>query len=718
MDSELPLGAEVVLVGGGHAHALLLKRWGMNPVPGVRLTVVNPAPSAPYTGMLPGYIAGHYGRDDLEIDLVRLARFAGARLVLGIVHQIDRAAKTIHIEGRPPLPYDIASIDIGISSNMPEIKGFSDHGVAAKPLGPYALRWLDFLAAPGPVGVIGGGVAGVELALAMAHRLVREGHRPEITVVEAATALTGLSEIAAGKLRQALQAAGIKLIENAEVAEVTPDGILLRGGAHVPSAFTVGAAGARPFEWLKDTGLTLQDGYISVGPDLRSLNDPSIYAAGDCAHLSHAPRPKAGVFAVRAAPVLTHNIRADLTGQQRRSLQPQARYLKLISLGRKAALADRGVVAPSGNWVWAWKDWIDQRFMKSLSALEPMAPTPAPKGAALVALGEADDLPLCGGCGAKVASGTLDTVLAKQGQTARSDVVLASGDDAAILRLGTAEQVISTDHLRSFWPDPYLSAKIALCHALGDVWAMGAEPQAILAQITLPRLSAKLQDAWLTDIMAGASDVADVAGAAIVGGHTSVGAELTLGFTVTGILRGDAKAQSRAKPGDALILTRPIGNGVILAGEMRLLARGTEVVTALKRMATPSQDAAMALCRANAITDVTGFGLAGHLDRMMRASGVGAEIRLEDVPLTVGALRLARNGVQSSLYAANRAALPGLASETGPRADLLFDPQTAGGYLASVPGSIADEVLEELKVHAPDARIIGRVTATAGLRLV
>ena len=187
MDSELPLGAEVVLVGGGHAHALLLTRWGMNPVPGVRLTVVNPAPSAPYTGMLPGYIAGHYGRDDLEIDLVRLARFAGARLVLGIVHQIDRAAKTIHIEGRPPLPYDIASIDIGISSNMPEIKGFSEHGVAAKPLGPYALRWLDFLAAPGPVGVIGGGVAGVELALAMAHRLVREGHRPEITVVEAAT---------------------------------------------------------------------------------------------------------------------------------------------------------------------------------------------------------------------------------------------------------------------------------------------------------------------------------------------------------------------------------------------------------------------------------------------------------------------------------------------------------------------------------------------------
>ena len=170
MLNTVPYTRDLVLVGGGHAHALVLRKWGMDPLPGARLTVINPGPTAPYTGMLPGHIAGHYSRDTLEIDLVRLARFAGARLILSHATGIDRKAGVVHVEGRGPVAYDVASIDIGITARM-DIIGFAEHAVGAKPLDVYAQTWRVFLETvqsgtkPAKIVVIGGGVAGCEFAL-------------------------------------------------------------------------------------------------------------------------------------------------------------------------------------------------------------------------------------------------------------------------------------------------------------------------------------------------------------------------------------------------------------------------------------------------------------------------------------------------------------------------------------------------------------------------
>ena len=160
MLTPVPLTRDLVLVGGGHAHALVLRRWGMNPLPGARLTVINPGPTAPYTGMLPGHIAGHYGRDTLEIDLVQLCRFAGARLILSHAVGLDRTARTVDVAGRGPVSYDVASIDIGITAQM-DLSGFHEHAVGAKPLDRYAAQWRGFLEAvnagekPANVAVIG-----------------------------------------------------------------------------------------------------------------------------------------------------------------------------------------------------------------------------------------------------------------------------------------------------------------------------------------------------------------------------------------------------------------------------------------------------------------------------------------------------------------------------------------------------------------------------------
>ena len=156
--APLPLTRDLVLIGGGHTHALVLRMWGMKPLAGARLTLVNPGPSAPYSGMLPGYVAGHYEREDLDIDLVRLARFAGARIVLAPAEGIDRTRREVLVPGRPPIAYDVCSIDIGITSDMPDLPGFAEHAVPAKPLGGFAQAWSAYRDGTGTaeVTVIGG----------------------------------------------------------------------------------------------------------------------------------------------------------------------------------------------------------------------------------------------------------------------------------------------------------------------------------------------------------------------------------------------------------------------------------------------------------------------------------------------------------------------------------------------------------------------------------
>ncbi|MEK6216568.1 MAG: selenide, water dikinase SelD, partial [Boseongicola sp.] len=308
----------------------------------------------------------------------------------------------------------------------------------------------------------------------------------------------------------------------------------LTGGAGNVGTFTTGGVVPAGNVFLAiggTTGNSVFD-YVTVDATLRSVNDPSLYAVGDCAHLSHAPRPKAGVFAVRAAPILTTNLRADLTGSARKHFQPQSQYLKLVSLGRRSAVADKFSRAVAGDWAWIWKDRIDRRFMDRLNNPPQMPGPTAPKGAAKGVSDALGDKPMCGGCGAKVGASILDEALSALETPQSPNIITATGDDAAVINFGKQQQVLSTDHLRAFWDDPYVMTRIAALHAMGDVWAMGATPHAMLAQITLPRMSERLQADHLREILTAVTEISRETGAALVGGHTTQGAELTLGFTV------------------------------------------------------------------------------------------------------------------------------------------------------------------------------------------
>lgn len=702
MRSRLQLSRDLVLVGGGHAHALVLKRLGMNPLPGARLTVINPGPTAPYTGMLPGYVAGHYTRDQLDIDLVRLCRFAGARLILDYATRVDQGH--IALAGRPPVAFDIASLDIGIHGALPSIAGLADHGVPAKPLGVFADRWEAFLAevaggeAP-TICVIGGGIAGVELALAMAHRL---GAAADVTIVEGGD--DPLRSVG-GRARRALIARmdteGVQVLTGARVAAVEPAGVTLEDGQTIPARLTVAAAGAVPYDWLADSGLPVTDGYVRVGETLQVEGRPDLFAVGDCAHLTHDPREKAGVFAVRQAPILTENLRAALKGLPApKTYSPQTDYLKLISTGSKTAAMDRNGLSLHGALLWRWKDHIDRKFMDSLTDL-PVMRDDTPDEAATDAIA---DRALCGGCGAKAGRQTLRAALADLPAPARGDVLLGAGDDAGLLAHGGGVQAITTDTLRGFTDDPYLLAHVAAVHALGDVWAMGARPQAAVLTVTLPRMTAPLEARTLAEITRAVSDILTDAGAALVGGHTGLGAELSVGLTVTGLADRAVRATG-AKAGDVLVLTKPLGTGTILAGEMAGLARGADVAACWTSMTRSLAGASAILApAATAMTDVTGFGLAAHAEGFGEA-GIRPVWDLDALPFLPGALDLARAGVRSSLYAHNG----GPAAPTGPREALLYDPQTAGGLLAAVPPGDIEAILARMKEAEEPAWVIGKL---------
>lgn len=712
----LPLIKNVVLIGGGHAHALVLRKWAMKPVAGVRLTVINPTATAPYTGMLPGFVAGHYQRDELDIDLVRLARFANARLVLGAATEIDRQAKTIAVAGRPPIPYDVCSINVGITSAMPFVPGFEEHGLAAKPLGQFARTWESFAgthdSGTPSVIVIGGGVGGCELALAMHHRLSSSGATPQITVVEADQIVRDLGERSRAELRAHLNRSAIGVREDKRVTSVTHNSVLLDDGSELDADLVIGAAGARPYPWLAELGLQMHDGFIEVDSTLRSVTDPNIFVTGDCAHMGFAPRPKAGVFAVRQAPVLFANISAVLTNSKLQKFAPQDDYLKLISLGSKTAAADKFKRFVQGKGLWRLKDTIDRRFMDKLGDLPEMDPPKLPANAA-AGLQESLDSepPLCGGCGAKVGADILSGPLSALPDSTRTDVVRLPGDDAALLDFGATRQVITTDSVRSFTPDPFRMSKIAALHAMGDIWAMGASPQAVLVTVTLPQLARPLQSEWLAEIMAGAAEVLLPTGAEIVGGHTSMGAELSLGFSITGLLDAPAITLAGATVGQRLIVSRPVGSGLLFAGEMQRQARGPDVASLLATLELPQGPAAaiLAAAGATAMTDVTGFGLAGHLFGMLRESAVAAELQLDEIPIFDGALDLAVDGLRSHLHAANQRGVPIITNSDDPRLPLIFDPQTAGGMLAAVPEVAADQAVADLVDAGFESAVIGTI---------
>ncbi len=729
-----PVVKDVLLVGAGHAHVAVLRRFGMRPLPGVRLTLLTREVDTPYSGMLPGVVAGHYGFDDAHIDTGRLARFAGARLYQDEAAGIDLAARRVLCRNRPPVAFDLVSLDIGSRPNTGSVPGATAHAIPVKPIDGFLARFEGVrervrTGQSRHILLVGGGAGGVELLLSVEHRLRQEAADTRFTLV------TGSSDILPrfppafrARFRAVLARRGITVQAGVRVAAVEPGAVLLASGARLAADEVLWTTEAAPAAWLAATGLPLDaEGFLSVDATLRATE--GVFAAGDMIAFRPGGLPRSGVYAVRAGPVLADNIRATLTGGRLRRYRPQASALAIVSTGGDHAILTRNGVVLEGRWAWRLKDRIDRRFMARFSELPAMPEPdagPASPLADKAALRDISAIAMrCGGCGAKVGATVLSRALGRIEPAARADVVvgLDAPDDAAVVDSGGPKLSVHTvDYFRAIIDDPYRFGMIAANHALGDIYAMGAEPQTALAIATVPYgLEAKVE-ADLSDMMQGANEVLCDAGCALVGGHTSEGAELSLGFAVNGLAdRGAFLRKGGLQPGDALVLTKPIGTGTLLAADMRGQAKARWILAAVAHMTVSNRAAAAVLARhgVHAATDVTGFGLLGHLVEMTKASGVDVRLDLASIPVLEGARETVAAGVFSSLQPANvrlRRAIRGLdAAQRLPLYPLLFDPQTAGGLLAGVPAAEAAECVRALHAEGyAQAAIIGAVLAPTG----
>lgn len=353
-----------MLLGGGHAHALVLRQFRNFISRNLDVILVSPGPAHTYSGMLPGVVAGHYAPGEAQIDLARLAREAGAELIQSRVLRLDAGTKQALLENGDAVGYDVASLNLGSLPDYFGVPGAGEHAIAVKPFDIFFARWRD-LVEKGPraprIAIAGAGAGGVELAMAMKFALDRRNSGGSVVLYSGENVF---SPPLARRIRRALDRLAIALRANTPVTGVEPGPAVLSPAGRERFDAVFWTAGAAPLPMLRESGLrTDARGYVLVDPSLRSVSHPDVFAAGDTATLEGAAVPKSGVFAVRQARVLAENLKRIVRGAPMLDYVHRSANLALISCGGKYAIASRGGWSAEGRWAWWWKDWLDRRWI-------------------------------------------------------------------------------------------------------------------------------------------------------------------------------------------------------------------------------------------------------------------------------------------------------------------------------------------------------------------
>ncbi|HUG93104.1 MAG TPA: selenide, water dikinase SelD, partial [Planctomycetaceae bacterium] len=773
--------------GAGHTNMHIARMWRMDPLPGVRLTLVSPWSRATYSGMLPGTLAGLYRPDDMEIDLWRFAASCDVRLIVAEAAGLDAARRRVLFEDRPPLRFDVASIGIGSVPAGGEIRRHPQV-LSIKPMATFLTRLDEQIArvlhrsrtrpqgsggssavtprdgsgarldeddggrlthavsaavleAEPPQGspadahptlrvaVVGGGAAGTEIAFCLDRLLHARSIASQIQLVESGPQiLAGYADKTRRLALREFNRRGIDVTTGQTAAEFDHGRVGFESGESLAADLVIWAAGAAPPPELDGFDLPrAEDGFLAVRPTLQSTGHDRVFVVGDTATFVDRRVPKAGVYAVREGPVLWENLRRVFRDEPLEEYDPQKGFLSLLSTGDGRAIAQYRGFAFHNRLMWRWKDYIDRKFMRMYQDYRPMMAADAtrrPRHSGGEGPSAAPAM-RCKGCGGKVGANVLSAALGRL-EIPPSPYALQGldrPDDAAVLNPAAgAAEVLSVDFFQAFLDDPYLVGRVAALNALSDLWAMGSEPLGAMAMVTLPEGEPRQQTELLYQLLAGGLRELLAAGATLLGGHTTEGSDLTIGYTVVGRLNGRRPtAKGGLTPGDRLVLTKPLGTGTLLAAHMQSRCRAPWMDAMLSSMLESNAAAAGVAreCGATAVTDVTGFGLAGHLLEMLDASGVSARISLDALPLLPGFAELAGEGVESTLAPANREiesrmdAAPGVRRD--PRFAALFDPQTSGGLLFGLAAEAAESQLRRSeKIHPEVSVVIGEIVAQDG----
>jgi len=723
----------IVLLGVGHTNAHIVRMWAMNPIPDTELTCISDNSVATYSGMLPAVLAGQCPPEDMEIDLVRLCSHVGARLLIGEVTGIDQAQRLVRFADRPSVPFDVLSIGIGSVPSVEDVQ-FEVHSVNSllkiKPMQTF----LDRLGIaideaihrknaasrdkddPLRIVVVGSGVAGMEITFCLPPFLAsKTNHRFTIEVItRSQEILVGVIPSMRNRVQNELDRREIRIRTGKSILKVSNDHVLLNDGAVVPADLVIWATGASRPPLLSQLGLPLDErGFLATDATLQSTSGLPIFAVGDTGTIVNEKLPKAGVYAVRQGPVLWQNLRATLAGAPLTRYEPQRSFLKLLNTGDGNAIGEWKGFSFGGRLAMKLKQRIDSKFMQmyrvpksTMSSAEAMQ---------------------CKGCGCKLGGQVLDGALTSTDANNPTALIAADQlDDAAIIPTSGGRIVASTDFFSSPFDDPYLAGRVIALHSASDLIAMGATVTAALANVVLPKGEPISQRQALNDLLQGARCEFEAMGASIVGGHTIVGPRWEVGFTVIGEPRQEALLRKQnLRPGDVLYITKPLGIGVLSAAHMRsqCAARDYEtlIATMLRRQHQIAQIAGE--FGIDSGTDITGFGLAGHLIEMLKASKLTATIELEKIPLLPGTADAINSGVESTLAPDNRH-IECLISATDvqrstPEYKALFDPQTSGGLLLGVAADNAKRFEQAVNdADSGPAIAIGKVRAASDHALV
>ena len=744
----------ILLVGAGHTNLHIVRMWMQHPIADAGLTLISPFPCATYSGMLPGTLAGLYAPADMEIDLHRLTKAAGAELIVDEAVAVDALQKVVLFRERPPVTFDMASIGVGsVPLQMDCLKthpGF----VAIKPMYT-ALQRLDSAIrrngnAPVRTAIVGGGAAGVEVAFCVEHRIRKAGGTPQITLIDAnSEILRGFRPRTIRLAERELQQRGIDVRYDSRVTGHSGLNLILDDGSMITADVVIWVTGACPPPLLQQVNLPrAESGFLRIQNTLQSIGDRSVFVVGDSAEMDGEDIDRAGVYAVRQGPILWENLNRCLQGRDLLKYKPQRDFLRLLATGDGRAIVQWKWFAGIGAHWWRLKDRIDSKFMhmhRPSASMKSSSRMRLSDGAEAASTSNTDPTKMrCRGCGGKTSARVLQRVLQRlRAEWPSAHQGFLQSDDTAILPDAAGANAVSVDFFPAFTDDPWLTGRIAAIHALSDLWASGVQPTSAVAMVTLPEGSLDRQSEMLHHILSGAVREFTAANAVLVGGHTTNGDELSVGFTVFGRTHGSATdrlplSKANLRPGQQLILTKSLGTGVILAANELGLAESRAMSAAIDMMLQSNQQACDIAIEegVTAATDITGFGLSGHLLEMCQQSAVSVDVDVESLPLIYGAARQILSGIHSSLYDENKAAVqdfvvigerlksdsqrPGSAGDTANeqatllspllKLEAIYDPQTSGGLLLGVDADRAHHVMARLAAAGyRDAAIIGRV---------
>ncbi len=702
---DTPINNDLVLIGGGHSHIMLMMDLSKKPIQGNRITLISNEIDIPYSGMIPGFIEGIYTWRETHIDLYKLCFKLDIRFIFSEVLEISAINKEIILKNRPKIKFDVLSINTGIQSSNKNIKGAHKYSIPVKPISKLSQNFITEIKKYNNIAFIGGGPASVELALGLQKRFKNINSNFKISIITGKNKLLNSFPKKTQKVaKKTLQNSQINVIEKVEVIEVKKDKLIFSDKSELKIDKSILSTNAMAPVWIKKSDITLNSKNFIIVNDKFQTNFNYVFAAGDIVDFNNQNLNKSGVFAVKSGKPLAKSIRGFI---QKKSPVPYTfnkNYLSIIGLSNGLAIATKYNFTFTSKFSFVLKKFIDQNFVKKFNNLNQ------DNYYTLTNLFKIFDFIIqknnknkhdhqmqCRGCAAKVDFNTLKTTLSK-------DIITSSEDAINISKDPNLYQ--SVDMINSIVSDPYILGKIAANHAISDIVAVNSSLVSALMILQLPYSSSEINSRDLEQVTTGANEILKLANCSIGGGHTMIGKDKdpVIGFSVIGEKKKVHlnKTIPKIKVNDILILTEKIGSGIIFSGINNDIIDSYYQIEVVNQMSKGNINFSKISEKLKilSMTDITGFGLLNHLLNLIkRDSGkTGLTIYPDKVPIFNGVAEALSKNVRSSLFDKNfEAAQKELIYDREKKLidEILYDPQTVGGLAFIIP---KEEKIKQIKI--------------------